>query len=93
MNGEIYIRKRRNVNKTWVPKSYAKGLQTAHKIITVQNKAPVAQVLTERTNYFNNIEKYNKSNFKLSPTREAQNPPTELGRDVCAWSSEVEKQS
>jgi len=67
-----------------VPKPQAKGLPTAHKIITVQNKETKAEVLTERANYCTNIEKYNKSNFKLTPTREAQNPLTELGRDVCA---------
>jgi hypothetical protein len=60
------------------------GLPTAHKIIDVQNKGAIAQVLTERANYCTNIEKYNKSNFKLTPTRETQNPLTQLGTDVCA---------
>jgi len=57
VNGEINIRKRRNSNKTWVPKSQAKGLPTAHKIITVQNKETIAEVLIERANYCTNIEK------------------------------------
>lgn len=37
--------------------------------------------MTERANYCTNNEKYNKSNFKLTPTTEEQNPLTELGRD------------
>jgi hypothetical protein len=52
-----------------------KGLLIAPKIITFQNKEARAHVLTERANYCTNIEKYNKSNFKLTPTTETPKPP------------------
>ena len=57
MKGKTNIRKRRNFNKTWMPKSNTTGLLTAHMIITLQNKETRVQVLTERTNYCTNIEK------------------------------------